>query len=190
MAVYAKRPPLPYERAKKGMDLAMNVWLSAGYTTANELGLGLSGDDIDLAKTVVDHKLLGDKLDLVAFAKASVVDAVLKAAGEVAAKRALVPAAPGAPPRYVNRVRLHGVKFWMDGSMPTALLSRPFLNPPEGEPKGYKGVQVDSTAELEAAVDKWWKNGTGVVAAHVLGDGAVEVREAGRAFLLLPRRFC
>lgn len=37
---------------------SLQLWLSNGYTTAAELGLGLSGDDVDMVKTIIDQKLL------------------------------------------------------------------------------------------------------------------------------------
>lgn len=65
----------------------------------------------------------------------------------------------------------------MDNSIPTALVSQPYLHNPSPIPAGIKywGVQVDPTAELEATVSKYWKQGRIVVAAHALGDQAVEL---------------
>jgi predicted amidohydrolase YtcJ len=76
--------------------------------------------------------------------------------------------------RYINRVRLAGVKFWLDGSIDTAFMSQPFTkNPPGVTTKDYKGQRVDPQDQLVAALDKYWKSHR-QVAAHAIGDEANE----------------
>lgn len=48
MNVLAKRPKLSTEHMRKGLNSSIEGWLSNGYTTASELGLGLSSDDVDM----------------------------------------------------------------------------------------------------------------------------------------------
>jgi hypothetical protein len=44
--------------------------------------------------------------------------------------------------RYLNRVRGAGVKLWLDGSPPTALLSEPYKNMQDASDTKYIGVEV------------------------------------------------
>jgi hypothetical protein len=98
----------------------------------------------DVAAAVINEKLL--PIDLVIYIKAAVLDAAAAKAAEITAQHMGGGAnysSAGAGPRYLNRVRAEGIKFWMDGSPPTALLSTPFATLPPGvTDKNYKGVQV------------------------------------------------
>ncbi|GBF90222.1 hypothetical protein Rsub_03355 [Raphidocelis subcapitata] len=175
IALYAKRPPLTKEQIRRGVASAVQVWVSNGFTTGNELGLGIQGDDPDVAATIVEERLL--PIDLVIYVKASVAGVAAAKTAEIKAQHmASNYSTAGAGPRYLNRVRAEGLKFWLDGSIPTALLSQPYATPPPGETrKDYKGVQVDPTAEVDTAIQRHWKNGTLQIAFHVLGDAAVEI---------------
>lgn len=62
----------------------MQLWVENVQTTATELGLGLSGDDIDIVKTIIDKKWL--PIDLIVFAKIQLADQAVEAGKGVAAK--------------------------------------------------------------------------------------------------------
>jgi len=62
----------------------------------------------------------------------------------------------------------------MDGSPETALTSFPY-SPNAQDPRGYRGVQVDPTQALDDTVMRHWKAGPVQIAAHVLGDGAIDL---------------
>lgn len=54
----------------------------------------------------------------------------------------------------------------MDGSNPTALTSQPYLDLNDPANKHYYGIQNDRTADLDAAMDKYWKVRGGGGSAH------------------------
>ena len=181
MDILATRKPLTDAQTRKGVQRASQLWVENGMTTASELGLGLSGDDIPIITTIINEKLL--PIDLVVFAKASASERIIDSAyqiqkshtnpnGETSAD--LLAARPDLDKRYINRVRLAGIKFWMDGSVDTAFLSRPFAkNPPGVTTADYRGMRVDPQDQLVAALDKYWKSNR-QIAAHAIGDEAIE----------------
>jgi predicted amidohydrolase YtcJ len=181
MAVLATRAPLNAEQTRKGVKRAVSLWVEHGITTASEMGLGLSGDDIDIARTLIDEQLM--PIDLVMFAKYAESERIIDAAYQIQKSRlpagtdtatALLSVRPDLDRRYINRVRLAGVKFWLDGSIDTAFMSQPFTkNPPGVTTKDYKGQRVDPQDQLVAALDKYWKSHR-QVAAHAIGDEANE----------------
>jgi len=185
MSVLATRAPLTAEQTRKGVGRAVALWTENGMTTAAELGLGLSSDDIPIARTIVNEQLL--PIDLVVFAKAASADRIIDAAYQIVQDRSkpnadtaseLLAVRPDLDKRYINRVRLAGVKFWLDGSIDTMFMSQPFTtNPPGVTTANYKGLRVDPQEQLEAALDKHWKAGR-QIAAHAIGD------EANEQFLL------
>jgi len=181
MSALATRAPLTPDQIRTGVRRAVAQWTANGQTTACEMGLGLSADDLDIAKTIIDDKLL--PIDLVVFAKASVTPAALDLGYQVARTydpnrtgeaNELLQARPDLDKRYINRVRLAGIKFWMDGSLDTALLSQPYThNPPGIDEPDYVGTRVDSQEEVETLTKKYWKSDL-ELAAHVNGDEAAE----------------
>lgn len=185
MSVLATRAPLTAEQTRTGVGRAVALWTENGMTTAAELGLGLSGDDIPIAQTIINEQLL--PIDLVVFAKAASADRIIDAAYQIVQDRKkpnadtateLLAVRSDLDKRYVNRVRLAGVKFWLDGSIETMFMSQPFTtNPPGVTTANYKGMRVDPQEQLEAALDKHWKAGR-QIAAHAIGD------EANEQFLL------
>ena len=133
-AVRSKRPPFTGALAAAAITGAAKRWASYGQTTAMEAGLGLGSDDIGIVLQTIEEQLL--PIDLYVAAKDSTVDAALAAAyrvgeaveaadgtGDVATR--LLAARPDLDRRYVNRVRLGGVKFWLDGSLDTAWMNEP-----------------------------------------------------------------
>jgi len=181
MAVLATRAPLTAAQTRKGVGKAVNLWVENGMTTACELGLGLSGDDIPIVTTIVNEKLM--PIDLVIFAKASESSRIIDSAYQIqksvssatgSTSGDLLAARPDLDKRYINRVRLAGIKFWMDGSVDTAFMSRPFTNNPPGvTAKDYRGMRVDPQDQLVSFLDKYWKSNR-QIAAHSIGDEAID----------------
>ena len=185
MGVLETRAPLTAAQTRKGVGRAVALWTQNGITTACEMGLGLSGDDIPIAQTIVDEQLL--PIDLVMFAKASSAERIITAAYQIQKGRnapntdtgsAMLAARPDLDKRYINRVRLAGIKFWLDGSVDTMFMSRPFTtNPPGVTTPDYRGLRVDPQEQLVEFLDKYWKSNR-QIAAHAIGD------EANEQFLL------
>ena len=181
MAILATRKPLTDAQTRKGVQRASQLWVENGMTTASELGLGLSGDDIPIVTAIINEKLL--PIDLVIFAKASASERIIDSAYQIQKSRTnpngetsadLLSVRPDLDQRYINRVRLAGIKFWMDGSVDTAFLSRPFArNPPGVTTPDYRGMRVDPQDELVAALQKYWRTNR-QIAAHAIGDEAIE----------------
>jgi hypothetical protein len=69
---------------KQGLDKAVQLWVENGQTTATELGVGLSGDDVEIIKTIITNKWL--PIDLIVFAKIQLADQVVEAGKGIAAK--------------------------------------------------------------------------------------------------------
>jgi predicted amidohydrolase YtcJ len=80
---------------------------------------------------------------------------------------------PDLDKRYVNRVRLGGIKFWLDGSLPTAWMSQPYASPPPGAEPGYRAYQQIPDAVLQAAFDRHWTSNV-QLNMHMNGDAAAE----------------
>ncbi|MFM7286290.1 MAG: amidohydrolase family protein [Cyanobium sp.] len=88
-------------------------------------------------------------------------------------QRPLLQLRPDLDRRYVNRVRLGGIKFWLDGSIPTAWMSQPYaVNPPGTEP-GFRGYQQIPDGVLEAAFERWWRSSV-QMNMHMNDDAAAE----------------
>jgi predicted amidohydrolase YtcJ len=199
-AVRAKRPPFTGALADRAVTGAVEKWASYGQTTAMECGLGLGDDDIDIVKNAIDKNLL--KIDLYVCGKDTIADKVISEAAAVAADYADAPAADpsvvrqdaiveqaaGAPgntaakllaarpdldKRYINRVRLGGVKFWLDGSLDTAWFTEPYTNNPPGKSGTYSGFRQIPDDVLDAAFDKFWTSDI-QLNMHMNGDAAVE----------------
>jgi predicted amidohydrolase YtcJ len=199
-AVRAKRPPFTGELADRAATSAVELWASYGQTTAMECGLGLGDDDIDIVKNAIDKNLL--KIDLYICAKDTIADKVITEARAVAADYAeaemadpsvsrqdliaaqgnsgsrdtvkkLLAARPDLDKRYINRVRLGGVKFWLDGSLDTAWFTEPYANNPPGKIGSYSGFQQITDEMLDEAFDKLWTSNI-QINMHMNGDAAVE----------------
>ncbi|MFN6353260.1 MAG: amidohydrolase [Cyanobacteriota bacterium] len=199
--VREKRPAFSGATADAVATRASALWASYGQTTAQECGVGLGSDDISLVRNAIDKRLLS--VDLYLCAKDSHVDAMATAAAKVvndygrinpsadagfqrqerlvsaAAERPsdtqglLLQLRPDLDKRYVNRVRLGGIKFWLDGSIPTAWMSQPYaVNPPGTEP-GYRAYQQIPDAVLEQTFDRWWTSNV-QINMHMNGDAAAE----------------
>ena len=199
--VREKRPAFTGATADAVATKASTLWASYGQTTAQDCGIGLGSDDIALVRNAIDKRLLS--VDLYICAKDSNVEAMAGAAQKVADDYARVQPSAGAAferqeailsdaaarpgntsarllqlrpdldKRYVNRVRLGGIKFWLDGSLPTAWMSQPYASPPPGAKPGYRAYQQIPDAVLEAAFDRYWTSNV-QINMHMNGDAAAE----------------
>lgn len=77
---------------------------------------------------------------------------------------------------YLNRVKVRGVKITQDGSPQgkTAYLSKPYLNPPEGESADYRGHPIMPQAELDEWVDKIFADDLQLL-VHCNGDACADM---------------
>jgi len=181
-AVRIKRPPFTGKLAADAITGAAMRWASYGQTTAMEAGLGLGSDDIGIVLHAIEEKLL--PIDLYVAAKDSSVDDALAAAyrvgdavhvangsGDVASR--LLSARPDLDRRYVNRVRLGGVKFWLDGSLDTAWMNEPYAANPPGKTGEYRAYRQIPDEVLEAAFDRFWPTDF-QIHMHMNGDAAAD----------------
>lgn len=74
-----------------------------------EMGAGLNDDDFQILQQAIDEKLF--PVDVIAYVKYSKVKAAEAAARQVADKYDLKARPAGAPPKYLNRVRVGGIKL-------------------------------------------------------------------------------
>jgi len=181
-AVRSQRPPFTGKLASEAIAGAARTWASHGQTTAMEAGLGLGSDDIGIVLHAIEEKLL--PIDLYVAAKDSNVDAALAAAyrvgeavkadadsGDVASR--LLAARPDLDDRYVHRVRLGGVKFWLDGSLDTAWMNEPYAANPPGKSGEYRAYRQIPDEVLEAAFDRFWPTSI-QIHMHMNGDAAAD----------------
>lgn len=179
-AVRSKRPPFTGELADAVITGAAKLWASYGQTTAMEAGLGLGSDDIQVVVNAIDKRLL--PIDLYIAAKDSTVDDTLTAAYGVAS--AYNPKADGTleklraaradlDQRYVNRVRLGGIKFWLDGSLDTAWFTTPYATNPPGKTGSYAGFRQIPDEVVDAAFDRFWPTEM-QIHLHMNGDAAAD----------------
>jgi predicted amidohydrolase YtcJ len=179
-AVRSKRPPFTGPLADAVVTGAAELWARHGQTTAMEAGLGLGSDDIQVVLNAIDKNLL--PIDLYIAAKDSSVDDTLAAAYGVAS--AYNPKADGTlerlraarvdlDRRYVNRIRLGGIKFWLDGSLDTAWFTQPYTNNPPGKSGVYKGFRQIPDEVVDAAFDRFWPTEM-QIHMHMNGDAAAD----------------
>ena len=179
-AVRSRRPPFTGELAARAITGAAEVWASHGQTTAMEAGLGLGNDDIGIVLNAIDENLL--PIDLYVAAKDSALDDTLAASYAVASQynpqsggivEKLRAARPDLDRRYVNRVRLGGVKFWLDGSLDTAWFTQPYAQNPPGKSGAFAGYRQIPDEVLDAVFDKYWPTDL-QIHMHMNGDAAAD----------------
>jgi len=179
-AVRSMRPALTGELASRAITGAAEVWASYGQTTAMEAGLGLGNDDIGIVMNAIDNKLL--PIDLYIAAKDSSLDDTLAAAYSVASQynpnsegivEKMRAARPDLDRRYVNRVRMGGVKFWLDGSLDTAWFTQPYTQNPPGKTGAFSGYRQIPDEVLDAVFDKYWASEL-QIHMHMNGDAAAD----------------
>ena len=179
-AVRSRRPPFTGKLAAEAITGAAEVWASHGQTTAMEAGLGLGNDDIGIVLEAIDRRLL--PIDLYLAAKDSALDDTLAAAYGVASQynpqaggivEKLRAARPDLDRRYVNRVRLGGVKFWLDGSLDTAWFTQPYTQNPPGKTGAFAGYRQIPDDVLDAVFAKYWPTEL-QIHIHMNGDAAAD----------------
>jgi len=179
-AVRAKRPPFTGELAARAITGAADVWAGYGQTTAMEAGLGLGNDDIGIVLNAIDKKLL--TIDLYIAAKDSALDDTIAAAYSVGSQynpqpsgvvEKLRAARPDLDDRYVNRARMGGVKFWLDGSLDTAWFTQPYTENPAGKTGAFSGYRQIPDETLDAVFDKYWPTEL-QIHMHMNGDAAAD----------------
>jgi predicted amidohydrolase YtcJ len=179
-AVRSRRPPFTGELAARAITGAAEVWASHGQTTAMEAGLGLGNDDIGIVSEAIDRRLL--PIDLYVAAKDSALDDTLAAAYAVASQYDAGPggvveklraARPDLDRRYINRVRLGGVKFWLDGSLDTAWFTQPYTQNPPGRTGAFAGYRQIPDEVLDRVFDTYWPTEL-QIHMHMNGDAAAD----------------
>lgn len=179
-AVRSKRPPFTGKLAEQAVTGAARLWASYGQTTAQEAGLGLGNDDIAIVRHAIDNQLL--PIDLFIAAKDSATDETIHAAYTVASEynrnpegtsQKLLAERPDLDKRYINRVRLGGVKFWLDGSLDTAWFTEPYTVNPPGKEGAFAGYRQIPDEVLDAAFEKYWPTNF-QIHMHMNGDAAAD----------------
>jgi len=179
-AVRIQRPAFTGELADQVVTGAAALWAKHGQTTAQEGGLGLGADDIALVRNAIDKKLL--PIDLYIAAKDTATDDTINAAYSIASdynkhpegtSLKLLAERPDLDKRYINRVRLGGIKFWLDGSPDSCWMTKPFAVNPPGKEGEFLGYQQIPDAVLDAAFDKYWTTNL-QINMHMLGDAAAD----------------
>ncbi len=179
-AVRIQRPAFTGDLADKVVIGAAELWASHGQTTAQEGGLGLGADDIALVRNAIDKNLL--PIDLYIAAKDTATDDTINAAYSIASEYnkhpegtslKLLAERPDLDKRYINRVRLGGIKFWLDGSPDSCWMTKPFAVNPPGKVGEFLGYQQIPDAVLDAAFDKYWTTNL-QLNMHMLGDAAAD----------------
>ena len=166
-------------RQHTGMDELIgpmqNVYLEQGITTCQDGATTADmADQLEsiaragkLVMDVVAYPMYGEDVEGI-FARHAACDTAQLVPGRTGYGALGTPA-----PAYVNRLRLGGVKMFLDGSPQgrTAWLSRPYTPGPEGE--GYRGYPTMSDADALAFARTVVNEGRQLL-AHVNGDAALE----------------
>ncbi len=177
--VLTLQPNASSELADKVMTGAADLWAQYGQTTAMECGFGRNPDDIFIVQNAIDKKLL--KIDLLLYAKESETDHALNAAMPIVAKyqapdavrNGLLSSRPDLNKGYINRVKLGGVKYWLDGDLFTMWMSKPYTNNPPGVTGSYSGFGQIPDSVVNAGFDRFWKTNF-QIHLHMNGDAAAE----------------
>lgn len=151
------------------------VYLEQGITTCQDGATTADmADELEsiaragkLVMDVVAYPMYGENVDAM-FARHAACDTAQLVPG----RTGYGPLGTSAP-AYVNRLRLGGVKMFLDGSPQgrTAWLSRPYTPGPEGD--GYRGYPTMSDADALAFARTVVNEGRQLL-AHVNGDAALE----------------
>lgn len=146
------------QEAMKNLILSQEEWLSYGQTTICD-GRTM-GDGISLLKSAAQQNLL--KADVVYFPDFE---------QHKESWEHLLPEYM----RYNNRLKLGGFKFSNDGSPQgkTAWLTQPYLVPPAGQTKDYKGFPIFEDEVLYEDLKTLFNKGV-TAQLHVNGDAAID----------------
>jgi predicted amidohydrolase YtcJ len=173
------QPAATGELADRVMKGAADLWAQYGQTTAMECGFGRNPDDISIVENAIEKKLL--KIDLLLYAKESETDHALNAAMPIVAKyqapdavrTGLLASRPDLNKGYINRVKLAGVKYWLDGDLNSMWMSQPYTNNPPGVTGAFSGYGQIPDSVLNAGFDRFWKTNF-QINMHVNGDAGAE----------------
>jgi predicted amidohydrolase YtcJ len=173
--VREQRPAFEGQMADNVILGGARAWASMGQTSAQDCGIGLGSDDMAILRNAIDKNLL--PIDLYVCAKDSIIDPMLAQANEVrvdaASGRVDLAARVDGDSRYINRVRMGGIKFWLDGSVDTAWFSQPYTNNPPGKTGVYYGYEQIPDDVLYAAFDRLWTTDI-QINMHMNGDAAAD----------------
>jgi len=173
--VREKRPAFVGQMADDVILGGARAWASMGQTSAQDCGIGLGSDDMAILRNAINKKLL--PIDLYVCAKDSIIDPMLAQANEVradvAAGKVTLATRVDGDNRYINRVRMGGIKFWLDGSVDTAWFSQPFTKNPPGKTGIYRGYEQIPDDVLNAAFDRFWTTDI-QINMHMNGDAAAD----------------
>lgn len=137
-----------------GQDMA----LSYGYTTVQE-GRAMPNSHLFLEHAANNNLL---KIDVVSYVDYSVSDTLLNTKWYDS--------------NYKNHYRIGGVKLTLDGSPQgrTAWITFPYLIPPDGAEKGYRGYPaIPSDSDVETIYEKAFKHNWQIL-THANGDAAMD----------------
>ena len=149
--------PSSKEAADAFFESGQNMALSYGYTTAQE-GRAMQNHEM-LAEAAENNKL---KLDVVSYIDYLFVDKYMDSKWNSRS--------------YDNHYRIGGMKLTLDGSPQgrTAWRTLPYLLPPDGAEKGYKGYPaIPNDSVVSAIYEKGLRNNWQTL-THVNGDAAVD----------------
>lgn len=150
--------PITKEAGEAFFEAGQHMALSYGYTTAQE-GRAMAESHDLLAKAAEEDKL---KLDVISYVDYMFVDDLMGSKWN--------------QKNYSNHYRIGGMKITLDGSPQgrTAWRTIPYLIPPEGADKGYKGYPaIPKDSVLESLYEKAFKNNWQVL-THANGDAAMD----------------
>lgn len=149
--------PSSKQAADAFFESGQNMALSYGYTTAQE-GRAMQNHEM-LAEAAENKKL---KLDVVSYIDYLFVDKYMDSKWKSQS--------------YDNHYRIGGMKLTLDGSPQgrTAWRTLPYLLPPDGAEKGYKGYPaIPNDSVVSAIYEKGLQNNWQTL-THVNGDAAVD----------------
>ncbi|WP_157208796.1 amidohydrolase [Mariniflexile maritimum] len=151
-AITPKTPENMAKQAKSGIEMAK----SYGYTTAQE------------GKAMEQHELLA------AFAEQGIFD--IDIISYIDYTKADYLKTKWYSKEYINNYRIGGLKITLDGSPQgrTAWRTLPYLIPPEGAPKDYKGYPAIPKDEDVADVYRMAFKNDWQILSHANGDAAVD----------------
>ena len=156
----------PIKDPLEAVAVAMREYAKNGITTAQDGGSSEQSIELLRAADAAGHV----NLDVIAFPQGQ------KSEAETSSRYAFGD--------YVGRVKIGGVKLMLDGSPQgkTAYMTEPYLIPPDGQTKDYRGYPNIPQARVSALV-KHYLDASVPVIAHANGDAAADmlieaVREA------------
>lgn len=149
--------PKSKETALEFFEAGQQMALSYGYTTAQE-GRAMQNHEF-LAEMAINQKL---KIDVVSYIDYMFVDKYMNSKWN--------------QNTYIDHYRIGGMKVTLDGSPQgrTAWRTQPYLIPPEGMPKDYKGYPaISKDSMLSSIYEKGFVNNWQIL-SHTNGDAAVD----------------